>query len=120
MASPNSLQRLAQLRQRLVDAVGARAIHAVEDGLTVGLVAGLAVTFVPLAVVVLGVLTGSRSRAGPLALIREVGDIVRSDDARAQEAYFAGGVVVGAVVGLAVGTALSVAGAGEVVTAALR
>lgn len=120
MGSPNSSSRLAQLRKRLVDSVGPRAVHAAEDGLTVGLVAGLAVTFLPLAAVVVAALTGARSRAGPLALLREVGEIVRAEDARAQESYFAVGVAVGAVVGLGVGTALSVAGAVEVAVAALR
>jgi hypothetical protein len=121
MTSDNSTpNRLTRLRTRTVNAVGPRAVHAAEDGLTVGLVAGLAVTFLPLAAVVVAALTGARSRAGPLALLREVGGIVRAEDARAQESYFAAGVAVGAVVGLGVGTALSVAGAGEVVTAALR
>jgi hypothetical protein len=120
MPSSNSSTRLAQLRQRVVDSLGPRGVHAAEDGFAVGLVAGLAVTFLPLAGVVVAALTGAPSRAGPLALLREVGNIVRADDARAQESYFAAGVAVGAVIGLAIGTALSVAGAGEVVTAALR
>lgn len=120
MPSPNSGTRLAQLRARIVDSLGPRGVHAVEDGFTVGLVAGLAVTFLPLAGAVVAALTGAPSRAGPLAVLREVGDIVRAEDARAQESYFAVGVAVGAVIGLAIGTALSVAGAGEIVTAALR
>lgn len=73
-------------------------------------------SFAPLAAVVLAALTGSWTRAGPLAVMQEVGDIVRAEDARAQESYFATGVAVGVVVGLAVGTALSIVAAVSGVT----
>jgi len=109
MLSPNSLDRLAQLRQRLLDRFGKRAIHAVEDGATVGLLVGLGLTFWPLAAGLATVLTGVPRSAGVLALIREIPEIVRGSDARAQESWFVGAVVAGLVVGLGAGALASVA-----------
>ena len=111
MPSSNSLRRLAQLRQRLLDRFGRRAIHAVEDGLTVGLLVGIGLTFWPLAASLAAVLTGVPRTAGVLALIREIPAIVRGEDARAQESWFVGAVAVGLVVGLVVGTLASIAAA---------
>jgi len=76
MPSPNSTpNKLAQLRQRLIDSVGPRAIHAAEDGLTVGLTLGFAVAYPPLAALLAAAVTGLPKRAGPLAVLREVGGI---------------------------------------------
>lgn len=111
MLSPNSLRRLAQLRQRLLERFGRRALHAAEDGLTVGLLVGIGLTFWPLAASLAAVLTGVPRSAGVLALIREIPEIVRGSDARAQESYFAGAVAVGVLVGLGVGTLASIAAA---------
>jgi hypothetical protein len=109
MSSPNSLQRLAQLRKRLVGSVGPRAVHAVEDGLTVGLTLGFALTYLPLAALLVASVTGLPKRAGPVAVLRELGGIVRSEDARAQESYFAVALVVGVLLGLGVGTVVEAA-----------
>jgi uncharacterized membrane-anchored protein YitT (DUF2179 family) len=109
MSSPNSLPRLAQLRQRLLERFGKRALHAVEDGLTVGLLVGLGLTFWPLAAGLATVLTGVPRSAGVLALLREVPEIVRGSDARAQESWFVGAVVVGLLIGLGAGTLASLA-----------
>ena len=111
MPSSNSLRRLAQLRQRLLDRFGRRAIHAVEDGLTVGLLVGIGLTFWPLAASLAAVLTGVPRTAGVLALIREIPAIVRGEDARAQESYFSYAVGAGVVIGLVVGTLASIAAA---------
>jgi len=109
MSSPNSSSRLAQLRQRLVDSVGPRAIHAAEDGLTVGLSLGFVLSYPPLAALLVASVTGLPKRAGPLAVLREVGGIVRAEDARAQESYFAVALTVGVLVGLGVGTVVEAA-----------
>jgi len=110
MPSPNSTpNRLAHLRDRLVDSVGPRAIHAAEDGLTVGLTLGFVLSYPPLAALLAAAVTGLPSRAGPMAILREVGGIVRSEDARAQESYFAVALVVGVLVGLGVGTVVEAA-----------
>ena len=111
MPSPNSLRRLAQLRQRLLDRFGRRALHAVEDGLTVGLLVGIGLTYWPLAASLAAVLTGVPRTAGVLALIREIPAIVRGEDARAQESYFSYAVGAGVVIGLVVGTLASIAAA---------
>lgn len=104
MPSPNSSTRLAQLRARIVDSVGPRAVHAAEDGLTVGLTLGFVLSYPPLAAVLAAAVTGLPSRAGPMAILRELGGIVRAEDARAQESYFAVALTVGVLVGLSVGT----------------
>jgi len=109
MSSPNSSSRLAQLRQRLVDSVGPRAIHAAEDGLTVGLTLGFVLSYPPLAALLAAAVTGLPKRAGPMAILRELGGIVRSEDARAQESYFAVALTVGVLVGLGVGTVVEAA-----------
>jgi len=109
MSSPNSSSRLAQLRQRLVDSVGPRAIHAAEDGLTVGLSLGFVLSYPPLAALLAAAVTGLPKRAGPMAILRELGGIVRSEDARAQESYFAVALTVGVLVGLGVGTVVEAA-----------
>jgi len=108
MASDNS-PRLAQLRKRLVDSVGPRAVHAAEDGLTVGLTLGFALSYPPLAALLAAAVTGLPKRAGPMAILRELGGIVRSADARAQESYFAVALTVGVLVGLGVGTVVEAA-----------
>ena len=102
---------LADLRDRVVDAVGVSGAHALEDGFVVGLVVGLALTYLPLAGVLAAAVTGLPSRAGPLAILSELGDIVRAEDARAQESYFAGALIVGVLVGLGVGAAAATAAA---------
>jgi len=109
MSSPNSSSRLAQLRQRLIDSVGPRAIHAAEDGLTVGLSLGFVLSYPPLAALLAAAVTGLPKRAGPMAILRELGGIVRSEDARAQESYFAVALTVGVLVGLGVGTVVEAA-----------
>jgi len=109
MGSPNSSSRLAQLRQRLIDSVGPRAIHAAEDGLTVGLSLGFVLSYPPLAALLAAAVTGLPKRAGPMAILRELGGIVRSEDARAQESYFAVALTVGVLVGLGVGTVVEAA-----------
>jgi hypothetical protein len=98
---------LSETRRTVVNAIGTRAIHAVEDGLSVGVLVGLAVTLPAVAVAVAGALGVIPSRAGPLALVRELPDIVRTDDARAQESYFMAGFLGGASGGSAVGWILS-------------
>jgi len=108
MTSDNS-PRLAQLRQRLIDSVGPRAIHAAEDGLTVGLTLGFAVAYPPLAALLAAAVTGLPKRAGPLAILRELGGIVRAEDARAQESYFAVALTAGVLLGLGVGTVVEAA-----------
>jgi len=109
MPSPNSMQRLAQLRKRLLNSVGPRAVHAAEDGLVVGLTLGFVLSYPPLAALLVASVTGLPKRAGPMAILRELGGIVRSEDARAQESYFAVALTVGVLVGLGVGTVVEAA-----------
>jgi uncharacterized membrane-anchored protein YitT (DUF2179 family) len=106
-----TLSRLASLRKRLLDRFGRRALHAAEDGLTVGLLVGIGLTFWPLAAGLATVLTGVPRSAGVLALLREIPEIVRGSDARAQESWFATATVAGLLVGLGVGTLASIAAA---------
>jgi len=108
MPSPNS-PRLAQLRQRLVDSVGPRAVHAAEDGLTVGLSLVFALSYPPLAALLVAAVTGLPKRAGPMAILRELGGIIRAEDARAQESYFAVALTVGVLLGSGVGTVVEAA-----------
>jgi hypothetical protein len=109
MSSPNSSSRLAQLRKRLLNSVGPRAVHAAEDGLTVGLTLGFVLSYPPLAALLAAAVTGLPKRAGPMAILRELGGIVRSEDARAQESYFAVALTAGVLVGLGVGTVVEAA-----------
>jgi len=53
--------------------------------------------------------TGLPSRAGPMAVLQEIGGIVRAEDARAQESYFAVALTAGVLVGLGVGTVVEAA-----------
>jgi len=110
MTSDNSTpNRLTRLRTRLVDNLGPRAVHAAEDGLTVGLTLGFALSYPPLAALLAAAVTGLPKRAGPMAILRELAGIVRSEDARAQESYFAVALTVGVLVGLGVGTVVEAA-----------
>lgn len=98
---------ISNLRDSITDGIGVRAIHAVEDGLTVGITVGLALTYPTLAAILLVSLGCIPKRAGPLAIIREVTDLVREEDARAQESYFVISVLIGVGLGVASGTLLS-------------
>lgn len=98
---------LSTLRKTVVDALGSRAVHAVEDGLTVGVCVGLAVTVPTVAAVILTILGGTPARAGPMAIISEVYDLVRQDDARAQESYFVLAILAGLVIGAPLGSVLA-------------
>ena len=109
MPSSNSPQRLAQLRKRLLNSVGPRAVHAAEDGLVVGLTLGFVLSYPPLAALLAAAVPGLPSRAGPMAILRELGGIVRSGDARAQESYFAVALTGGVLLGLGVGTVVEAA-----------
>jgi len=99
------MNRLAGIRSRVIDAVGTSAVHALEDGAVVGVVLGLGLTFLPAALVLLAALGVAPSRAGPIAVAKEVSDLVR-EDARRQESYLVGSFVVGTGGGVALGTIL--------------
>jgi len=101
-----SLESLAALRQGLLERFGPAGIHALEDGLALGAVVGLWVTFPAAAVALTVGLGASPKRASLLAVLPELVGMVRSEDARRQESYFIGGVVGGAIVGHAVGSLL--------------
>lgn len=98
---------IAELRSRVVGAVGPRAVHALEDGATVGVVLGMAWTAPTLAAAILALLGATPARAGPMAIISEVYDLVRQDDARAQESYFVLSIMAGALVGAPVGSVVA-------------
>jgi len=98
-----------KIRDALVNEIGTRAAHAVEDGLTAGIIAGLLVTFPPLGLVLATVLLGVPTTKGPLAIIMELPDLVRGEDARRQEAYFSGATALGGVIGVLVGALLAFA-----------
>lgn len=103
------LAAVAPLRQRLIDDLGVAGVHAVEDGLMIGAVVGLYLTF-PVAAVALAVgLGASPKRASLVAILPELVGMVRSNDARRQESYFVGGVFGGAVGGVVVGLVLDLA-----------
>lgn len=95
------------MRKQIVERFGTRAIHAAEDGFTVGTLVGFALTVPPIAFAVGAALGVAPSRAGPLALVREVPDLVRGKAARAQESYFAVSFILGAGGSSAVGSFLS-------------
>ena len=103
------MSALGAIRNSVVDDIGPTAAHAAEDGLSAGLLAGLAVTFLPLALALGGVLGVHPKGRGPLSIIAQLQTIVREEDARAQEGWFMGSIFVGTVLGLALGAALSVA-----------
>jgi len=100
------LDSIAPLRQRLIEDLGPAGVHALEDGLALGAVVGLWVTFPVVAVALTVGLGASPKRASLLAVLPELVGMVRSEDARRQESYFIGGVVGGAIVGHAVGSLL--------------
>lgn len=94
-------------RQSVVNAIGARAIHAVEDGLTVGVLVGFGVTVPMIAGAFAAILTGVPRTAGILSLLREIPEIVRGEDVRAQESYFILAVLAGVALAVPVGYGLS-------------
>jgi len=101
-----ALDSLAALRQGLLDRFGPAGIHALEDGLALGAIVGLWVTF-PAAAVALAVgLGASPKRASLLAVLPELVEMIRGEDARRQESYFVGGALGGSVLGYGVGFAL--------------
>lgn len=99
------MNRLARIRGRVIDAVGTSAVHALEDGAVVGVVLGLGLTFPPAALVLLAVVGVTPTRAGPIAVAKEVSELVR-EDARRQESYLVGSFIVGSGGGVAFGTIL--------------
>jgi len=107
---------LKATRKRFVDSIGPRAVHAIEDGATSGVGLGLAVTYLPAAVVLLLALGSTPSRAGPIAVLRELIEMVRSKDARAQEAYFTVAFLVCIPIGAGAGSLLSAATAAHGIT----
>lgn len=100
---------LDRARRSVVGALGPAAIHALEDGAVVGVVVGLALTWVPGAVIILAAFGVHPKRVGPLSVVREVVEIVRSADARKQESFFVGALLVGAKIGLEFGPDLAAA-----------
>jgi len=101
-----SLTQLTALRKRLIDHFGTAGIHAIEDGLALGAIIGLWVTF-PAAAVALAVgLGASPKRASLLAVLPELVGMIRGEDARRQESYFVGGALGGSVLGYGIGFAL--------------
>jgi hypothetical protein len=104
------MNSLARIRGRVIDAVGTSAVHALEDGAVVGVVLGLGLTFPPAALVLLAVVGVAPKRAGPIAVAKEVSDLVR-EDARRQESYLVASFVVGTGGGVALGLILRTVGA---------
>jgi len=101
-----ALESLAALRQGLLERFGPAGIHALDDGLALGAVVGLWVTF-PAAAVALAVgLGASPKRASLLAVLPELVGMIRGEDARRQESYFVGGALGGLLVGYGVGFGL--------------
>lgn len=107
----DAVGRLGQLRQRVLDRFGRRGVHAIEDGLAVGVILGLWVTYQPAAVALLLALGAAPKRAGLVAVLREIPDLVRVEDARAQEAYLVGAAVIGSAGGLLLGAGFRAAAA---------
>ncbi|WP_144901376.1 hypothetical protein [Halobellus captivus] len=97
------------VRQQFVDGIGTKAVHALEDGATVGVLFGLALTFLPLAALLASILGVHPKGNGPLAIIRGLGEIVRDEAARKQESYFVAATLGGSLLGAGTGAALSVA-----------
>jgi hypothetical protein len=97
---------IGALRKSVVESLGPRAVHAVEDGLTVGVCVGLSVTSPGYAAVLLVSLGVIPKRAGALAMLKELPDLVRESDARAQEAYFTISALIGVMMGFGVGSIL--------------
>jgi hypothetical protein len=97
---------ISNLRDSITDGIGTRAVHAVEDGLTVGICVGLSVTSPGYAAVILVSLGVIPKRAGPIAMIREIPDLVREDDARTQESYFVISALLGCMMGYGFGSVM--------------
>lgn len=95
---------ISNLRDSITDGIGVRAVHAVEDGLTVGVCVGLSITSPGYAAVLLVSLGVIPKRAGALAMLKELPELVRESDARAQEAYFTISTLIGVMMGFAAGS----------------
>jgi len=98
---------LKHTRQRVVDAIGPAAAHALQDGATVGALLGLSLTF-PAAVALLAAGLGING-VRPGRIIAQADKLVREEDIRPNREYFVGGFLAGALLGVAVGLVLSTA-----------
>jgi len=77
---------IKKTRKNLIEAIGVKAIHALEDGFVLGALFILSLTY-PLAVTALTtVLFGDG--LGPKKIINRADEIVRVDDIQAQKSYF--------------------------------
>lgn len=110
------MTQLGELRQSVVGDIGPKAVHALEDGATTGIGAGLALTYLPAAVVLVVALGAVPARAGVIAVLRELIEMVRSEDARRQEAWFTAAFVVFLPAGVGLGAGLSTVVAAHGVT----
>ena len=84
-----------RLRKRIISQFGIRATHAVEDGLTLGIL--FALTFVsPVVLSILSLAIFGERVVGPTRLLKRADALVRTDDIAAQPLYFIVAFAVGA------------------------
>lgn len=102
------IQTLASVRQQLIRKFGTDGVHMLEHGATAGVILGLWFTFSPAAVVLLIAISATPARAGPIAVIAEVIDLIDGEQARIQESYLAGAFVGGGITGAVGGAVLRV------------
>jgi len=110
------MTRLGDLRQSVVSDLGPRTVHTIENGGSAGLGFGLAMTYLPAAVMLVVLLGGHPKRAGLLAVLRELVEMLKEADNRRQESYFTVAFLVCAPIGAAAGSVLSMATAAHGIT----
>ena len=106
-----SLDRLAALRQRLINRFGTSGVHMLEHGAVGGAALGLWFTFPVASAALLIAIGAAPKRAGPLAVLAEIIALINSEDARLQESYLVGAFLAGSVGGAVGGSVLRVGAA---------
>lgn len=98
---------MSNIRTRFVSMVGSRAAHALQDGVTIGSLLGLTITFKFAAILFLSALGIDGLK--PRKLLRKADTLVRTEQIEENPEYFAAGFILGALLGAGVGLVLAAA-----------
>jgi len=94
------------LQKQILNETG--EMHAAQDGVTLGILITLSLTY-PLAVAVIGSVLAIDG-VKPRKILQSADNFIRKDDITNSPEYFIGGLIIGGVVGYIVGTLAVMAG----------
>ncbi len=77
---------IKNIRQNAIDSIGVQAIHAIQDGIVLGLITGLSVTYPQLVTIISIVIFGDAIR--PRKIIKNADDFIRTEHIKNNLEYF--------------------------------